>query len=68
MVLAAIIDENYQLVICDFGTNSKISGGRVLLDIRLYENMKRCSFENSKRGDTIFASHYSSKNINQLTS
>lgn len=41
MVLAAIIDENYQLVICDFGTNSKISGGRVLLDIRLYEKHEK---------------------------
>lgn len=39
MVLMAIVDANYQFIMCDFGTNGRISDGGVLHNTLFYEKL-----------------------------
>lgn len=41
MVLLAIADANYQFIMCDFGTNGRISDGGVLKNTIFYEKLEK---------------------------
>jgi len=41
MVLLAIADANYQFIMCDFGTNGRISDGGVLKNTIFYERLEK---------------------------
>lgn len=40
LVLMAIVDANYQFLLCDFGTNGRISDGGVLQNTEFYEKLQ----------------------------
>lgn len=40
MVLLAIVDGNYQFLLCDFGTNGRISDGGVLANTKFFEKLE----------------------------
>jgi len=41
IVLLAIADANYQFIMCDFGTNGRISDGGVLKNTIFYEKLEK---------------------------
>ena len=41
LVLMAIVDANYQFILCDFGTNGRISDGGVLQNTSFFEKLER---------------------------
>lgn len=41
MVLPAIVDAQYRFILCDFGTNGRVSDGGVLLNTLFYEKLQR---------------------------
>jgi len=41
MVLLAIADANYQFIMCDFGTNGRISDGGVLKNTKFFEKLEK---------------------------
>ncbi|XP_067130354.1 putative nuclease HARBI1 [Centruroides vittatus] len=40
MVLLAIVDAKYQFIMCDFGTNGRVSDGGVLKNTKLFEKLE----------------------------
>lgn len=45
MVLMAIVDANYQFLLCDFGTNGRISDGGVLQNTEFYKKLQDNNLE-----------------------
>ena len=41
MVLLAIVDANYKFILCDFGTNGRVSDGGVFLNSDFYEMLQK---------------------------
>lgn len=39
MVLIAIVDSNYEFIMCDVGTNGSVSDGGVINNIKFYKKL-----------------------------
>ncbi|KAL1448219.1 hypothetical protein WDU94_000600 [Cyamophila willieti] len=44
LVLMAIVNANYQFLLCDFGTNGRISEGGVLQNTKFFEKLEDKKF------------------------